>query len=47
MTRDLEHLLYEKRLRDLGLFNLENRGDLITVYKYLNCRSQVDGAKLF
>lgn len=46
VIRDFEHLLYEKRLRDPGLFNLENREDLITIYKYLNCRSQVEGASL-
>jgi len=46
----LEHLLYEERLRDLRLFSLERkklRGDLITVYKYLKCRSQVGESSLF
>ena len=50
MIRGLEHLSYEERWRELGLFSLEEKrlqGHLIVAFQYLKGAYKQEGEQLF
>jgi len=50
MLRGLEHLFYEDRLKQLGLFSLEKRrllGDLTMAFQYFKGVCKQEGNQLF
>jgi len=50
IIRGLEHLSYEERLRELGLFSLEKRrlqGELVVAFQYLKESCRQKGEQLF
>ena len=50
MIRGLEHLPYEDRLRELGLFSLEKgrlQGDLVAAFPYVKGDYKQGGSQLF